>query len=184
MKLFYIIFRLDHMKNIAHITLLITLLIMCFRWGADQQELPDEKSKINFTQKREEIVQLATQLIDIKYRNAGRSPKTGFDCSGFTSYVLKKNGIKIPAHSSAQLKKGVTQTIENAQVGDLIFFKRPSAKTPFHVAMIYQNINGQIKIIHSTSSNGVVINDLTKSKYWNSKVWRVKDVIELETSEG
>ena len=172
------------MKNIAHVTLLLGLLIMCFRWGSDQQSLPNEKTKIGLTQKRAEIVQLATQLIDIKYRNAGRSPETGLDCSGFTSYVLKKNGIKIPAHSLAQLKRGVTQTIENAQVGDLIFFKKPSATAPFHVAMIYQNINGQIKIIHSTSSNGVVINDLTKSKYWNSKVWKVKDVIEQETIDG
>lgn len=172
------------MKNITHVTLLIGLLIMCFRWGSDKQSLPNEKAKISSTQKRENIAQLATQLIDVKYRSAGRSPETGFDCSGFTSYVLKKNGIKVPAHSSAQLKTGVTQTIENAQVGDLIFFKRPSASSPFHVAMIYQNTNGLIKIIHSTSSNGVVINDLTKSKYWNSKVWMVKDVIEEEMIDG
>ncbi|MFK7770558.1 MAG: C40 family peptidase [Saprospiraceae bacterium] len=172
------------MKNIIHVMLLLGLLIMCFRWGSDQQGLPNEKTKINIPQKREEIARLATQLIDVKYRSAGRSPETGFDCSGFTSYVMKKNGIKIPSHSSAQLKKGISQTIENAQVGDLIFFKRPTAKFPFHVAMIYQNINGQIKIIHSTSSQGVVINDLSKSKYWNSKIWKVKDVIEQETSEG
>ncbi len=171
------------MKNIIHVTLLLGLLIMCFRWGSDQQDFPNEDREINLTQKREEIAQLATQLIDIKYRSAGRSPETGFDCSGFTSYVLKKNGIEVPAHSLAQLKKGVTQAIENAQVGDLIFFKRPTAKSPFHVAMIYQNINGQIKIIHSTTSQGVVINDLSKSKYWNSKVWLVKDVIKQETSE-
>lgn len=172
------------MKNIAHITLLLGLLIMCFRWGSDKQSLPNQKTKISQTQKRENIIQLATQLIDIKYRSAGKSPETGFDCSGFTSYVLKKNGVEIPAHSSAQLKTGVTQTIEDAQAGDLIFFKKPSDNSPFHVAMIYQNIKGRIKIIHSTSSNGVVINDLTKSKYWNSKIWMVKDVIRKETIGG
>ena len=172
------------MKNIIHVILLLGLLIICFRWGSDQQELPEGKTKIDFNQKRKEIVRLATQLIDVNYKSAGRSPKTGFDCSGFTSYVMKKNGIEIPRHSSAQLKKGVHQTIENAQIGDLIFFKKPSATSPFHVAMIYQNINGQIKIIHSTSSQGVIINDLSKSKYWKSKIWKVKDVIEQELSKG
>lgn len=169
------------MKNIIHVTLLVGLLIICFQWGVDHQDLTKEEIKFDINQKRKEIIQLATQLIDVKYRTAGRSPETGFDCSGFTSYVMKKNGIEIPSHSSAQLKKGIKQSIENAQVGDLIFFKRPAAKSPFHVAMIYQNINGQIKIIHSTSSQGVIINDLSKSKYWNSKVWLVKDVIEKET---
>ncbi|MFK8005996.1 MAG: C40 family peptidase [Saprospiraceae bacterium] len=172
------------MKNTIHVSLLLGLLIICFRWGADHQDLTKEEIKFNINQKRKDVVRLATQLIDIKYKNAGKSPKTGFDCSGFTSYVMKKNGIKIPSHSSAQLKKGVNQTIENAQEGDLIFFKKPTATSPFHVAIIYQNINGQIKIIHSTSSQGVIINDLSKSKYWNSKVWMVKDVIEKKASKA
>lgn len=156
---------------------------MCFRWGSDLQTLPIETTKINLVQKRDNIIRLATQLIDTKYRSAGKSPETGFDCSGFTNYVLKKNGINIPTHSAAQLKKGVTQSLETAQAGDLIFFKRPTASSPFHVAMIYQNINGNIKIIHSTSSKGVVINDLKKSKYWNSKIWQVKNVIDQKVSK-
>lgn len=48
---------------------------------------------------RKDIAQHSRKYKGIKYKYAGKSPKTGFDCSGFTSYVLKKFNIEIDRKS-------------------------------------------------------------------------------------
>lgn len=172
------------MRNSFHVFILIILVAFCFKWGSTSKEnllssenATEEKKEIVTKKLRQQVADYANQFIKSKYRSAGRSPKNGFDCSGFTHYVFKKNGIKIPTNSSAQSRHGIDKNIEMARPGDLIFFKRPSAKKVFHVAMVYDNLNGQPRIIHSTSSRGVVIDDLMASPYWRSKIWKVKDVI-------
>ena len=42
---------------------------------------------------RKKVIDYGQKFIGTDYKYAGTSPKTGFDCSGFTSYVLKQNGV-------------------------------------------------------------------------------------------
>lgn len=86
--------------------------------------------------KRASIVKKAKSLAGTPYRTGGKSPKKGFDCSGFTSYVYKKAGINIPGQSSAQKAAGKRIPRSKAEPGDLIW-------TPGHVA-IYLGGNKQI----------------------------------------
>jgi len=73
----------------------------------------------------------------VRYRYGGTSPKTGFDCSGFVSYVYKKAGIaSLPTSSSAMRHVGKVVSKKKAKVGDIIW-------TPGHVA-IYLGGNKQI----------------------------------------
>jgi len=127
---------------------------------------------------RYEIARLAKKQLGTKYKYAGKSPKTGFDCSGFTHYVLKNHGVNVSGSSAAQAEQGKKINLKNARPGDLVFFKRGGKGRVFHVAMIYENKTGSPKVIHSTSSRGVVIDDLLQSSYWEPKVWQVRNVVD------
>ena len=53
----------------------------------------------------------------------GGNPAVGFDCSGLTQWVYQMAGITLPRVASDQYGATVPVSIEDAQPGDLIFFK-------------------------------------------------------------
>ena len=69
------------------------------------------------------IVNIARGLLGIPYVYGGSTP-SGFDCSGFTSYVYRKAGISIPRTASAQ-QRAATR-VSNPKPGDLVFFGSPA----------------------------------------------------------
>lgn len=82
------------------------------------------------------IVKTAKKYVGTPYRSGGTTPK-GFDCSGFTSYVYKKAGVKnLPRTTSGQRHVGKKISKKSAKPGDLIY-------SPGHVA-IYLGGNKQI----------------------------------------
>ncbi len=125
---------------------------------------------------REDIVAYAEKYKGSKYRSGGKSPKTGFDCSGFTSYVLDYFDIGISPSSQAQAKQGVARSVDKVKPGDLIFFRRPQEERIFHVALVVSNNKKSLKVIHSTS-HGVVIDDILNNKYWEPKIESARDVV-------
>ena len=68
------------------------------------------------------IVAYAKQFIGTKYAYGGSSPSTGFDCSGFTSYVYKHFGISLPRTSGGQAGVGTAVRRANLQPGDLAIY--------------------------------------------------------------
>lgn len=85
----------------------------------------------------EAIKREALKHVGTRYRYGGTSPRTGFDCSGFVSYVYKKAGIaKLPRSSSSQRHVGKVVSRSKAKVGDIIW-------SPGHVG-IYLGGNKQI----------------------------------------
>jgi cell wall-associated NlpC family hydrolase len=82
-------------------------------------------------------INIAKKYIGVRYKRGGTSPKTGFDCSGFTRYVYKAAGKSIPRTSSAQRHAGKTVSRKKARPGDLVWF------TDFHHVAIYAG-NGYI----------------------------------------
>lgn len=125
---------------------------------------------------RTEIVAYSKQLIGSKYKYGGTAPN-GFDCSGFTGHVMKEFDIPLDRTSSSQAKQGKKISLKDAKPGDLVFFSR-SGKI-FHVAIIASNKKGKTEIVHSTSSKGVIVNDLKSSSYWLPKLHSVRDVTSL-----
>lgn len=108
-----------------------------------------------------QVVNYAKGFLGSKYVYGGTTP-SGFDCSGFTSYVLKNFGISVNRTSRDQYSNGVAVSKSNLQAGDLVFFTSSGGSTITHVALYIGN--GQI--IHaSTSSTGVIISDLNSSYY-------------------
>jgi peptidoglycan DL-endopeptidase CwlO len=63
----------------------------------------------------------AMRLRGVPYVWSGASP-SGFDCSGFTSYVYGKLGIKLAHSSYAQWTAGPRVPRRDLRPGDLVFF--------------------------------------------------------------
>jgi cell wall-associated NlpC family hydrolase len=125
---------------------------------------------------REDIVEFAQQYVGTRYRSAGKSP-SGFDCSGFVYHVMKEFEIKMASSSSTQENQGNAIEAKEAKPGDLVFFRRSKGGRVFHVAMVLENKKGNLTLIHSTSSRGVVIDSLKESSYWRSKHMTVRNVV-------
>ena len=124
---------------------------------------------------RNDIVDYSKKQLGIKYVYAGRD-KRGFDCSGFTHYVMHNFDIKLSTNSRAQAKEGTKVDLKKAKAGDLIFFKRSKAGKVFHVAMVVSNKKDGLTVIHSTS-RGVVVDNISKSKYWKPKIWAARNIL-------
>jgi len=122
---------------------------------------------------RTEIIAYAKQHIGISYKYGGTTTK-GFDCSGFTSHVMSEFSIPLNRTSRDQAAQGKKISVKNAKPGDLIFFSKGGRI--FHVSIVESNKNGQLKVIHSTSSRGVVIDNITNSTYWQPKIHSVRDI--------
>ncbi|MFN4081479.1 MAG: C40 family peptidase [Saprospiraceae bacterium] len=130
---------------------------------------------------REDIVEFAQNFQGLKYRYAGVSPYTGFDCSGFTSYVLGQYDIQISPGSQTQATQGIKISMDEVLPGDLVFFGRRGRIT--HVAMVVERNAEGVFCVHSTSSRGVVTENITTSSYWSPKIMFAADVISARASD-
>jgi peptidoglycan DL-endopeptidase CwlO len=68
------------------------------------------------------VVGIALQYLGIPYVWGGSSPSTGFDCSGFTSYVFAQVGVSLPHHAASQFSYGTPVSYDQLAAGDLVFF--------------------------------------------------------------
>lgn len=125
---------------------------------------------------REQVTDYAQKFQGTKYKYAGRSPK-GFDCSGFTHYVMDEIGVSLTPVSRVQENEGRPVELQNVQPGDLIFFRKTKNGDVFHVALVLSNKPDGIYVIHATSSRGVVIDNITTNSYWKEKYQTARDVI-------
>src|SRR5690606_482660 len=98
------------------------------------------------------------------YKLGGTTAK-GFDCSGFTSYVFKKMGVKLARVSAAQYKQGTPVAKDQLQEGDLVFFNT-TGKGVSHVGIYI----GDGKFAHASSSKGIRTDKLSNSYYKKSYV--------------
>jgi cell wall-associated NlpC family hydrolase len=125
---------------------------------------------------RREVIAYAQQNIGRPYTAAGKTPSSGFDCSGFTSYVWNHFNVKLSPSARDQANQGLPKSVAQAAPGDLVFFRRSASEPIFHVALVVSNDGRSLKVIHSTSSRGVVVDDILASQYWKPKIDSVREV--------
>ena len=69
----------------------------------------------------QQIAEYASGYIGAKYKYGGKSPETGFDCSGFVSWVVNHSGWNVGRLGAQGLYNICTPT-SNPKPGDLVFF--------------------------------------------------------------
>jgi peptidoglycan DL-endopeptidase CwlO len=72
--------------------------------------------------KQAKVVNFARHFLGIRYSYGGTSPRSGFDCSGFTRFVYARFGIALPHYSGAQFYRGRRVSRAGLRPGDLLFF--------------------------------------------------------------
>jgi cell wall-associated NlpC family hydrolase len=80
------------------------------------------------------VILVAKRYKGIRYVAGGTSPRTGFDCSGYTRYVFSQLGVRIPRVSRDQYASMRHISLSQAVPGDLIFFHSSSGRV-YHVAI-------------------------------------------------
>ena len=116
------------------------------------------------SKKSMKMIKLAKNKLGRRYVWGAVGQKNTFDCSGLTSYVCKKNGIKIPRRAIEQSKYGKYVSRSNLKPGDLIFFDTSKRRKGYvnHVGIYI----GNNKFIHASSAkHKVIITSLSKNFY-------------------
>ncbi len=125
---------------------------------------------------RRDIVDYAQRFEGRNYLYAGKNP-SGFDCSGFTYFVMKEYGVSLSPSAKDQATQGRSIPVSKAMPGDLVFFRRSASEPVFHVSLVVENDGKSLRVIHSTTSRGVIQEDLLASSYWKPKIYAARDVI-------
>lgn len=111
----------------------------------------------------EAIVQDARQYVGQPYTWGGKSPESGFDCSGLISHVFKNAGYNIGSSTAQLFTAGKAVSLDDARVGDIICSKG-SGPTGRHVKLISKIDNGQIYTIEAKGRKwGIVESPLKKT---------------------
>lgn len=102
---------------------------------------------------RDSVVALARSQMGRRYLFGGTDPVRGFDCSGFTRYLMRALGVQLPRTAAEQARVGqeVPRDPSSLRPGDLLTFGRGGRVT--HVGVYI----GDGKYIHASSRAGRII---------------------------
>ncbi|SDS02152.1 Cell wall-associated hydrolase, NlpC family [Gillisia sp. Hel1_33_143] len=125
---------------------------------AKPEELPEDNRVYNITSH-------ALDYQGTKYKFGGTT-SDGMDCSGLVYTSFLKEDIPLPRTSRAMSLQGERLSLDDVNIGDLLFFEtNKNKKVVNHVGLVVEIQPGQILFIHSTTSLGVIISSLSEN-YW------------------
>ncbi len=127
----------------------------------------DGSEKDMYSKERDKIIDYAKKQLGVPYVWAGNDP-SGFDCSGFTGYVMKEFGKEIPRRAVDQFETSRKLKEKNVQKGDLVFFDNGSGIS--HVGMIVSDKGKPLVMIHASSSKGIIVTEIEQSDYWLTRL--------------
>ena len=110
------------------------------------------------------MLRTAASLKGRPYRYGATGPRA-FDCSGYTLYVLKQQGIKLPRTAAQQYRTTKKVSARKAKVGDLVFFFNSGRVT--HVGILA----GKMKMWAAPHSGAKVRLQKVYGKNW--KIGRI-----------
>ncbi len=94
----------------------------------------------------------------------GGTKPNAFDCSGYTQYLYRKEGVELPRTAYEQSKVGKEVSRFELKKGDLLFFLTDKSRgiPVTHVGMYL----GNDKFIHAASrKKGIIVSSFSKSRY-------------------
>ncbi len=104
-----------------------------------------------------EVADFALQYVGYNYRWGGASPSTGFDCSGFTSYVYKQFGYELNRVACDQAKNGKHVDNNKLKPGDILCFYSGGS----YIGHVGIYIGDNMFVHAANSSSGVITSSLT-----------------------
>lgn len=140
------------------------------------QDLNNSLSQaFNNTNKGNQVAEYAKQYLGYSYVVGGKTPESGFDCSGFTRYVYSNFGYSLGSTASSQTNLGTEVSRENLQIGDLILFYN-EGKTAIGHTGIYIG-NGEF--VHAANPDrGVVTDNINSNSYYNERFVSARRIVE------
>ena len=108
----------------------------------------------------------ALQTVGVKYRLGGRSPETGFDCSGLVTHVFERAwGMLLPPGTEALSKVGMpVMKLKELQPGDLVFYN--TRNRPYSHVGIYL---GEGRFLHAPRPGAHVRVENLQVAYWRER---------------
>ncbi|MGB1041338.1 MAG: C40 family peptidase [Flavobacteriales bacterium] len=124
----------------------------------------DELSEVD------KLIDYSKKFLGVPYIYGGTGDG-GFDCSGYTQYIMGRYGYKIPRSARNQKEKIKPVKIKKAQKGDLVFFSKNKKKSNItHVGIVISDPGEDLVMIHASSSRGIMITNVTTNTYWKPKL--------------
>lgn len=117
--------------------------------------------------RRDSAVSLARRLLGRRYVFGGTTPE-GFDCSGFTSYLMRALGYNLPRTAAAQAQAGreVPRDPRLLRPGDLLTFGRGGRVT--HIGVYI----GNGRFVHASTGAGRIVEaDLDRKPSHLIRAW-------------
>lgn len=109
-----------------------------------------------------EAVLQALLALGIDYRYGGRSPNTGFDCSGLVAHVYREAlGVSLPSTAEAQAKVGAAVDRPQLEAGDLVFYNTQNRRYS-HVGIYL----GDGRFVHAPRAGAQVRVEDMNLGYW------------------
>lgn len=124
----------------------------------------------------ENIIDYAIQFEGVRYKWGGTTDK-GMDCSGLVYESFRAYDITLPRISRDMAKKGEKIVLKDVLRGDLLFFKTGNRRNAInHVGLIVDIRDNDIKFIHATTNNGVIISGLNET-YWLKAFFEARRIL-------
>src|SRR5688572_417898 len=138
------------------IPLLLPVLLASLPAAAVAQEgpipAPGRGPRFSLQVRQDSVVMLARQQLGRRYVYGGNGP-SGFDCSGFTRYLMRAVGVDVPRTAAQQARAGevIPRDRSLLRPGDILTFGRRGRVS--HVGVYV----GNGRYIHASSANGRVV---------------------------
>jgi cell wall-associated NlpC family hydrolase len=155
--------------------LLLAALVGCSTTSrqAQQPNQAPAHPQAPLTTQRQDVVMQAMALLDRNYVYNGKKLHTGFDCSGFVSFVYKESaGVELRGSAADIAGKTRPVPANVATPGDLVFFNTLGSPNS-HVGIYI----GSGKFIHAANERtGVRIDQIT-ADYWAKRLEGYRSVL-------
>jgi cell wall-associated NlpC family hydrolase len=147
------------MRALAPLLIGLALLSGCASFG---ERGPAESPQTEAL--RQTLVLEALGQIGRPYRYGGSTPE-GFDCSGLVQYVYAQAGIALP-RTTGEHRVGRRINLEDAQPGDLLFYRFSGGRKIDHVALYL----GDGQALHAPARGRTVIVAGVAERYWMERM--------------
>ena len=107
------------------------------------------------------FMKILYSYMGVPYKFGGMS-RTSVDCSGLVCLVYREHlGMALPRSAADMIKTGSSVQLEDARLGDLVFFRWGFPGDPDHVGIYV----GGGKFVHASTSLGVIESSMDDAYY-------------------